>query len=140
MAFPSVKFQVNVTTEEQWQEEIYGVPGQVQVVEVYQGWAGPVKCIVSTLASIYFDLGDVPLKFYTACADHVEDLAEFRGHCQPVFLFFKDGKQFHRIDGVSSQQMRDEVDKIAAEYGPKSATLGKKPMIEHQKSLPAAAM
>eukprot|EP00873_Tetraselmis_striata_P026348 jgi/Tetstr1/446612/TSEL_034136.t1 len=137
MAFPAVKFQVNVTTEQAWQNEIVGLPGQFQVIEVYQGWAGPAKCIVSTLCSIYFDLGDVPLKFYTACADNIEDLAEFRGHCQPVFVFYKDGKEYYRIEGISAELIRTEVERIAAAYDTNKPE--KKQAFEHQKSLPAAA-
>lgn len=126
---------------------------------------------MSTLCSIYFDLDDVPLKFYTACADNIEDLAEFRGHCQPVFVFYKvsatlvqrhtirtdrpfkkglhantpyragnctqDGKEYYRIEGISAELIRTEVERIAAAYDTNKPE--KKQAFEHQKSLPAAA-
>eukprot|EP00955_Chlamydomonas_euryale_P116564 366426-Chlamydomonas_euryale.AAC.28 len=77
------------------------------VVELYQPWAGPCKAILNTFKRIYFDAGDKPLKFFTVCGmgaaarPHVgrevdveavgEPFTEYKGKCQPVFLFYKVG-------------------------------------------------
>jgi thiol-disulfide isomerase/thioredoxin len=56
---------------------------------VHQKWCGPCKPIVASLQRLYYDLDNVPLKFYTACADDIESLSDLVGDCKPLFLFFK---------------------------------------------------
>jgi hypothetical protein len=58
-------FQTDIRSTEQYNHEVLGIPGTLQVLECYNEWAGPCKPIQSTLKALYFSLSDRPLKFYT---------------------------------------------------------------------------
>eukprot|EP00201_Polytomella_parva_P003864 CAMPEP_0175072936 /NCGR_PEP_ID=MMETSP0052_2-20121109/20226_1 /TAXON_ID=51329 ORGANISM="Polytomella parva, Strain SAG 63-3" /NCGR_SAMPLE_ID=MMETSP0052_2 /ASSEMBLY_ACC=CAM_ASM_000194 /LENGTH=107 /DNA_ID=CAMNT_0016340575 /DNA_START=31 /DNA_END=354 /DNA_ORIENTATION=+ len=94
-----MSFQLDIQSEATFKTEILQTPGTLQVIEVYQSWSGPSRAIISTFRRIYFDAGDKPLKFFTACADKIPILKEYVGKCQPVFLFFKDGAQIEKVVG-----------------------------------------
>ncbi|PNH05551.1 Dynein light chain, flagellar outer arm [Tetrabaena socialis] len=98
----AMAFVTDLTTEAQYKSEITDTPGTLQVIEVYQPWCGPSKAVQSTFKRLYFDLNDRPLKFYSAAADRLPFLKEYLGKCIPVFLFFKDGKQLEKVQGVQA--------------------------------------
>ncbi|KAL3154923.1 hypothetical protein ABBQ38_011457 [Trebouxia sp. C0009 RCD-2024] len=109
-------FQVNLTNEEAWSKEIAGSQsGVVQVVEVYQDWCGPCKAVVTTLKKQFFELGERPLKFYTANCKHISALDKFSGHCEPVFVFYQDGKLIATVSGVNAPVLCSSIDKLSAE-------------------------
>ncbi|GFH18903.1 flagellar outer dynein arm light chain 5, thioredoxin-like protein [Haematococcus lacustris] len=102
-------FQIDIKSSDMFRKEVLDVPSTCQVCEVYQGWAGPCKAIVSTFKRIFFDSGDRPLKFYTVDAEKVGGMEEYRGHCQPVFLFFKDGKVVDKVVGVIAPALERKI-------------------------------
>uniref|UniRef100_A0A061SHR5 Flagellar outer arm dynein 14 kDa light chain lc5 n=1 Tax=Tetraselmis sp. GSL018 TaxID=582737 RepID=A0A061SHR5_9CHLO len=95
-----MSFQVDIKSDSAWNEEILQTPGLLQVVELYQEWSGPCKAVQSTFKRIYFEMSDSPLKFYTACVNKVSSLAQYEGSCEPLFLFYKDGQELQRVQGV----------------------------------------
>jgi len=74
----------------------------LKVIDVHQDWCGPCKAIQSTFKRIYFDYGDRPLKFYTASANKLEALAEYKGSEMPLFIFMKDGEVIKKVEGVDA--------------------------------------
>ena len=91
------------------------------VLEVYSDWCGPSKAINATCKRIYFDHGDRGLKFYTVQAGVLDFTMPFKGKCEPVFLFFCNGKQLKDLDlvGIDTPKMTSSImsklDEITAE-------------------------
>mmetsp|Transcript_66376 Transcript_66376/g.134795 ORF Transcript_66376/g.134795 Transcript_66376/m.134795 type:complete len:110 (+) Transcript_66376:76-405(+) len=103
-------FQTDIKTSEEFKKEVMDTPGTLHVVELYQGWAGPCKAIFNTFKRIFFDAGDKPLKFYTLNVDSVgEGFEEYKGSCQPVFLFYKDGEVKEKVVGVQAPALSKHI-------------------------------
>uniref|UniRef100_G3TX99 NME/NM23 family member 9 n=1 Tax=Loxodonta africana TaxID=9785 RepID=G3TX99_LOXAF len=58
------------------------------VVDVYQGWCGPCKPVVSLFQKMRVELGLDCLHFALAEADCLDVLEKYRGKCEPTFLFY----------------------------------------------------
>uniref|UniRef100_A0A8C0K2H8 NME/NM23 family member 9 n=1 Tax=Canis lupus dingo TaxID=286419 RepID=A0A8C0K2H8_CANLU len=58
------------------------------VVDVYQGWCGPCKPMVSLFQKMRIEVGLDLLHFALAEADHLDVLEKYRGKCEPTFLFY----------------------------------------------------
>ena len=84
-----MSFQTDIKDSDAFAREVTQVGGTLQVCECYQTWAGPCKAIQGTFKRIYFDAGDKPLKFFTLDVEKISGFEEYRGKCQPVFLFYK---------------------------------------------------
>ncbi|XP_010339898.1 thioredoxin domain-containing protein 6 isoform X14 [Saimiri boliviensis] len=81
-----VALQVNISTQELW-EEMLSSKG-LTVVDVYQGWCGPCKPVVSLFQKMRIEVGLDLLHFALAEADHLDVLEKYRGKCEPTFLFY----------------------------------------------------
>ncbi|XP_029071136.1 thioredoxin domain-containing protein 6 isoform X7 [Monodon monoceros] len=78
--------QVNISTQELW-EEMLSSKG-LTVVDVYQGWCGPCKPVVSLFQKMRIEVGLDLLHFALAEADCLDVLEKYRGRCEPTFLFY----------------------------------------------------
>ncbi|XP_030790371.1 thioredoxin domain-containing protein 6 isoform X2 [Rhinopithecus roxellana] len=78
--------QVNISTQELW-EEMLSSKG-LTVVDVYQGWCGPCKPVVSLFQKMRIEVGLDLLHFALAEADRLDVLEKYRGKCEPTFLFY----------------------------------------------------
>nr|XP_035133823.2 thioredoxin domain-containing protein 6 isoform X10 [Callithrix jacchus] len=58
------------------------------VVDIYQGWCGPCKPVVSLFQKMRIEVGLDLLHFALAEADHLDVLEKYRGKCEPTFLFY----------------------------------------------------
>ncbi|XP_032264518.1 thioredoxin domain-containing protein 6 isoform X4 [Phoca vitulina] len=58
------------------------------VVDVYQGWCGPCKPVVSLFQKMRMEVGLDLLHFALAEADCLDVLEKYRGRCEPNFLFY----------------------------------------------------
>uniref|UniRef100_A0A8C9KF38 NME/NM23 family member 9 n=1 Tax=Panthera tigris altaica TaxID=74533 RepID=A0A8C9KF38_PANTA len=58
------------------------------VVDVYQGWCGPCKPVVSLFQKMRIEVGLDLLHFALAEADCLDALEKYRGRCEPTFLFY----------------------------------------------------
>uniref|UniRef100_A0A5F5PRW3 NME/NM23 family member 9 n=1 Tax=Equus caballus TaxID=9796 RepID=A0A5F5PRW3_HORSE len=58
------------------------------VVDVYQGWCGPCKPVVSLFQKMRIEVGLDLLHFALAEADCLDVLERYRGRCEPTFLFY----------------------------------------------------
>ncbi|XP_060052747.1 thioredoxin domain-containing protein 6 isoform X2 [Erinaceus europaeus] len=81
-----VALQVNISTQELW-EEMLSSKG-LTVVDVYQGWCGPCKPVVSLFQKMRVEMGLDLLHFALAEADRLDILEKYRGRCEPTFLFY----------------------------------------------------
>ncbi|XP_072879685.1 thioredoxin domain-containing protein 6 isoform X6 [Chlorocebus sabaeus] len=81
-----IALQVNISTQELW-EEMLSSKG-LTVVDVYQGWCGPCKPVVSLFQKMRIEVGLDLLHFALAEADRLDVLEKYRGKCEPTFLFY----------------------------------------------------
>uniref|UniRef100_A0A8D1VPX2 Nucleoside diphosphate kinase-like domain-containing protein n=1 Tax=Sus scrofa TaxID=9823 RepID=A0A8D1VPX2_PIG len=81
-----IALQVNISTKELW-EEMLSSKG-LTVVDVYQGWCGPCKPVVSLFQKMRIEAGLDLLHFALAEADCLDVLEKYRGRCEPTFLFY----------------------------------------------------
>ncbi|EEH54201.1 flagellar outer dynein arm light chain 6 [Micromonas pusilla CCMP1545] len=96
-----MSFQTALTDDASWKLEIMETPGMFQIIDVHQSWTGPCKAIQSTFKKIFFEHGDKPIKFFTADASKIDAAKDYVGSCEPVFLFYKDGKK-KEVRGVDA--------------------------------------
>ena len=86
-------------------------PGSLQIVDVYQSWAGPCTAIQSTFQNIFFEHGDKPMKFFTADASVIPALKSKVGPCEPVFCFYRDGAERARVHAVTAPELTKIIHK-----------------------------
>ncbi|XP_051878791.1 thioredoxin domain-containing protein 6 [Pristis pectinata] len=78
--------QITISNQEQWDETL-AITG-LTVVDVYQGWCGPCKAVISLFRKIKNELGDDLLHFAVAEVGNIDSLQKYRGKCEPTFLFY----------------------------------------------------
>lgn len=78
--------QAEIETSEQW-NELLSKSGLI-VIEAYQNWCGPAKSFEPIFKKLKVDLSDPLLLFAIANADKISELENYRGRCEPCFLFF----------------------------------------------------
>ncbi|XP_019519445.1 PREDICTED: thioredoxin domain-containing protein 6 isoform X1 [Hipposideros armiger] len=117
-----IALQVNISTQELW-EEMLSSRG-VTVVDVYQGWCGPCKPVVSLFQKMRIEVGLDLLHFALAEADCLDVLEKYRGKCEPTFLFYAGGELVAVVRGANAPLLQktilDQLDaekKVLAEGG-----------------------
>ncbi|XP_052573946.1 thioredoxin domain-containing protein 6 isoform X2 [Peromyscus californicus insignis] len=99
--------QVNINTQELW-EEMLGSKG-LTVVDVYQGWCGPCKPVVSLFQKMRIEVGLDLLHFALAEADCLDVLEKYRGKCEPTFLFYAGGELVAVVKGANAPLLRKTI-------------------------------
>nr|XP_025146921.1 thioredoxin domain-containing protein 6 isoform X4 [Bubalus bubalis] len=102
-----IALQVNVSTQELW-EEMLSSKG-LTVVDVYQGWCGPCKPVVSLFQKMRVEVGPDLLHFATAEADCLDVLERYRGKCEPTFLFYAGGELVAVVRGVNAPLLEKTI-------------------------------
>uniref|UniRef100_A0AAZ3SX88 Thioredoxin domain-containing protein n=1 Tax=Oncorhynchus tshawytscha TaxID=74940 RepID=A0AAZ3SX88_ONCTS len=87
-----VQIQIEISSEEQWEEALSG-PGLL-VIEVYQRWCGPCKAVQNIFRKLRSEYGDDLLRLAVGEASSLLELSSLKGKCQPVFLFYSVHKLF----------------------------------------------
>ncbi|XP_069790366.1 thioredoxin domain-containing protein 6 [Narcine bancroftii] len=106
--------QVTILNQEQW-DEMLAVTG-LTVVDVYQGWCGPCKAVISLFWKIKNELGDNCLHFAVAEVGTIDSLQKYKGKCEPTFLFFGGGQLVAVVRGANAPLLqRTIVELLAAE-------------------------
>uniref|UniRef100_A0A286XQE1 NME/NM23 family member 9 n=1 Tax=Cavia porcellus TaxID=10141 RepID=A0A286XQE1_CAVPO len=109
-----IALQVNISTQELW-EEMLGTKG-LTVVDVYQGWCGPCKPVVSLFKKMRIELGLDLLHFALAEADCLDVLEKYRGKCEPTFLFYAGGQLVAVVRGANAPLLEKTIlDHLEAE-------------------------
>ncbi|XP_035311819.1 thioredoxin domain-containing protein 6 [Cricetulus griseus] len=99
--------QVNISTQELW-EEMLGSKG-LTVVDVYQGWCGPCKPVVSLFQKMRIEVGLDLLHFALVEADCLDVLEKYRGKCEPTFLFYTGGKLVAVVKGANAPLLQKTI-------------------------------
>ncbi|KAM6223882.1 thioredoxin domain-containing protein 6 [Rhynchocyon petersi] len=106
--------QVNISTQELW-EEMLNSKG-LTVVEVYQGWCGPCKPVLSLFQKMRIEFGLDLLHFALAEANCLEVLEKYRGKCEPTFLFYAGGELVAVVRGTNAPLLQETIlEQLAAE-------------------------
>ncbi|XP_017383728.2 thioredoxin domain-containing protein 6 isoform X2 [Cebus imitator] len=109
-----IALQVNISTQELW-EEMLSSKG-LTVVDVYQGWCGPCKPVVSLFQKMRIEVGLDLLHFALAEADHLDVLEKYRGKCEPTFLFYAGGELVAVVRGANAPLLQKTIlDQLEAE-------------------------
>ncbi|XP_071078398.1 thioredoxin domain-containing protein 6 isoform X3 [Desmodus rotundus] len=86
------------------------------VVDVYQGWCGPCKPVVSLFQKMRMEVGLDLLHFALAEADCLDVLEKYRGRCEPTFLFYAGGKLVAVVRGANAPLLQKTIlDQLEAE-------------------------
>nr|CAI9709535.1 unnamed protein product [Rangifer tarandus platyrhynchus] len=102
-----IALQVNISTQELW-EEMLSSKG-LTVVDVYQGWCGPCKPVVSLFQKMKVEVGPDLLHFASAEADCLDVLERYRGRCEPTFLFYAGGELVAVVRGVNAPLLEKTI-------------------------------
>ncbi|XP_027401061.1 thioredoxin domain-containing protein 6 isoform X4 [Bos indicus x Bos taurus] len=102
-----IALQVNVSTQELW-EEMLSSKG-LTVVDVYQGWCGPCKPVVSLFQKMRVEVGPDLLHFASAEADCLDVLERYRGKCEPTFLFYAGGELVAVVRGANAPLLEKTI-------------------------------
>ncbi|CAK6435623.1 unnamed protein product [Pipistrellus nathusii] len=109
-----IALQVNISTQELW-EEMLSSKG-LTVVDVYQGWCGPCKPVVSLFQKVRMEVGLDLLHFALAEADCLDVLGKYRGRSEPTFLFYAGGKLVAVVRGANGPLLQKTIlDQLEAE-------------------------
>nr|KAF6420890.1 NME/NM23 family member 9 [Molossus molossus] len=109
-----IALQVNISTQELW-EEMLSSKG-LTVVDVYQGWCGPCKPVVSLFQKMRIEVGLDLLHFALAEADCLDVLEKYRGRCEPTFLFYAGGQLVAVVRGANAPLLQKTIlDQLEAE-------------------------
>nr|KAF6420888.1 NME/NM23 family member 9 [Molossus molossus] len=109
-----VSLKVNISTQELW-EEMLSSKG-LTVVDVYQGWCGPCKPVVSLFQKMRIEVGLDLLHFALAEADCLDVLEKYRGRCEPTFLFYAGGQLVAVVRGANAPLLQKTIlDQLEAE-------------------------
>ncbi|XP_027954898.1 thioredoxin domain-containing protein 6 [Eumetopias jubatus] len=102
-----IALQVNISTQELW-EEMLSSKG-LTVVDVYQGWCGPCKPVVSLFQKMRMEVGLDLLHFALAEADCLDALEKYRGRCEPTFLFYAGGELVAVVRGANAPLLQKTI-------------------------------
>ncbi|XP_049484721.1 thioredoxin domain-containing protein 6 isoform X1 [Panthera uncia] len=102
-----IALQVNISTQELW-EEMLSSKG-LTVVDVYQGWCGPCKPMVSLFQKMRIEVGLDLLHFALAEADCLDALEKYRGRCEPTFLFYAGGALVAVVRGANAPLLQKTI-------------------------------
>ncbi|KAM4626140.1 thioredoxin domain-containing protein 6 [Discoglossus pictus] len=106
--------QIVINNQELW-EETLSAKGLL-VVDVFQAWCGPCKTAVSLFRKIKNELGDDLLQFAVAEADGIDSLEQYRGKCEPTFLFLAGAQLVAVVRGANAPLLQKTIlDQLAAE-------------------------
>lgn len=62
------------------------------MVDVYSDWSGPCNAMTNFLKKMKLEVNNDLLSYAMAKADAIPQLAIFRGHCKPIWLFISSGE------------------------------------------------
>ncbi|GAB5576808.1 thioredoxin domain-containing protein 6 isoform X1 [Prionailurus iriomotensis] len=98
-----------LTIKEPCKEMSTGEELEFAVVDVYQGWCGPCKPVVSLFQKMRIEVGLDLLHFALAEADCLDALEKYRGRCEPTFLFYAGGALVAVVRGANAPLLQKTI-------------------------------
>jgi len=92
--------QLEIDSREEW-DDLLSKDGLI-VVDVYQSYGGSCKGLEPRFRTLNNILGDNKLRFAIAKADTIDALEDYRGKCEPCFLFFANKSLVASIRGANA--------------------------------------
>lgn len=87
------------------------------VIDVYQEWCGPCQALKGNFRRVKNELGDSLLQFAMAKADTIDALEQYRGRCEPTFLFYAGGILVSFVHGANAPKvLRMITEQLAHEH------------------------
>ncbi|KAF8368096.1 trx-1, partial [Pristionchus pacificus] len=78
------------------------------VVDFFANWCGPCKMMSPKFQKLTLDFPNV--KFAKVDIDEEENLAsKYAINLMPTFVFFRDGKEIHRVEGTKEDDLRSHI-------------------------------
>ncbi|KFQ01647.1 Thioredoxin domain-containing protein 6, partial [Leptosomus discolor] len=77
-------------------------------VDAFQAWCGPCKTVVDLFQKIRNEVGS-DLHFAVAEVDSIDALEEYRGKCEPVFLFYAGGELIAVVRGANAPLLQKTI-------------------------------
>ncbi|XP_062377208.1 thioredoxin domain-containing protein 6-like [Sardina pilchardus] len=102
-----VPIHVEIANEEQWLEALSNPT--LFVVDVYQKWCGPCKAVENLFRKLRTENADDLIRFGMVEASSLSDLTILKGKCQPVFLFYLEGKLVSVVKGVNGPLLQRSI-------------------------------
>lgn len=99
--------QMNINSQEHW-EEMLCLEGLI-VVDAYQAWCGPCKMVVDLFRKIRNEVSSDLLHFAAAEVDSIDALEEYRGKCEPIFLFYTRGELAAVVRGANAPLLQKTI-------------------------------
>eukprot|EP01080_Neovahlkampfia_damariscottae_P006996 gene6996-11162_t len=102
---------IKVNTDEEYIKLMNGNPGKLIVVDFYADWCGPCKQVAP-----YFKQFSTQYKnviFLKVNVDELQRTSQQAGiRAMPSFLFMKDGKKVHFVEGANLQELQKTIEKF----------------------------
>lgn len=122
--------QTEIDSSEQFQEAI-AKEGLV-VIDAYSEWCGHCKQIESTFKKLKMELSDPLLLFSIANADKISELENYRGRCEPCFLFYAGKELVAIVRGANAPVIIKTVtEQLAHEHKVISGEAQRKPIVDN---------
>ncbi|XP_052234802.1 thioredoxin domain-containing protein 6-like isoform X19 [Dreissena polymorpha] len=110
-----IALQQEIETQEEW-EDMLSKEG-LCVVDLYQGWCGLCTGMVSNWRQYRNNFKDEKLTFFAAKVDTVDALENYRGRCEPCFLFYAGGVLVAVVRGANAPLiLRTITEQLAQEH------------------------
>ncbi|NXA52381.1 TXND6 protein, partial [Nothocercus julius] len=78
-------------------------------VDAFQAWCGPCKTVVDLFRKMRNEVGRDLLHFALAEVDSIDALEEYRGKCEPVFLFYAGGQLVAVVRGANAPLLQKTI-------------------------------
>ncbi|NXS37890.1 TXND6 protein, partial [Pomatostomus ruficeps] len=78
-------------------------------VDVFQAWCGPCKPVMNLFQKIWSEVGSDLLHFAVADVDSIDALEKYRGHCEPIFLFYTGGELVAAVRGADAPLLQKTI-------------------------------
>nr|XP_016850164.1 PREDICTED: thioredoxin domain-containing protein 3 [Anolis carolinensis] len=103
-----IQLQAVVTNQAQWEEMLLNKG--LTVVDVYQGWCGPCKAVMSLFRKLKNEYGeDNLLHFAVAEVENIVPLLPFKDKCEPKFIFCLNGVMVDLVKGANGPLLNRKV-------------------------------
>uniref|UniRef100_UPI00398EA451 thioredoxin-like isoform X1 n=1 Tax=Pristiophorus japonicus TaxID=55135 RepID=UPI00398EA451 len=101
-----------ITDKEEFNAKLKEAGDKLVVVDFFATWCGPCKVIAPDFKKLSEDYTNIVI-FFKVDVDEAQEVAEQCGiDCMPTFIFYKNGKEIHKIAGANLDQLQSKVKEL----------------------------